>query len=143
MFSRREVLGGVAGGAMLAGCANGATTLAGSGSEATNSVAPKLFYLGQAKVFSLDPAGGKPVTLVDEMPKGEVRPTGVNDGIAINSRTGQIFWTNMGRAAERDGYIMRCERDGSGVVRFHASRCIARPVPPTRPSIGFGAWHPW
>ena len=118
MFSRRDVLGGIAGGAMLAGCASGAKTaaVAGAGTTVAGSAAPKLFYLGQAKVFSLDPAGGTPVTLVDDMPKGGARPTGVNDGIAINSSNGQIFWTNMGRAAERDGYIMRCERDGSGVT---------------------------
>ena len=112
MFSRRDVLGGIAGGAMLTGCASTAT----SGGSASGSAAPKLFYLGQAKVFSLDAAGGSPVTLVDEAPKDGSRPTGVNDGIAVNSRTGQIFWTNMGRAPERDGYIMRCERDGSDVV---------------------------
>jgi hypothetical protein len=56
------------------------------------------------------------LTLVDDTPKDGSRPTGVNDGIAIDGRTGQIFWTNMGRAPERDGYIMRCERDGSGVT---------------------------
>jgi hypothetical protein len=118
MFRRRDVLGGIAGGAMLAGCASGAVTTAGAGAgaDAKNSVAPKLFYLGQAKVFTLDAAGGSPITLVDDTPKDGSRATGVNDGIAVNSRTGQIFWTNMGRAAERDGYIMRCERDGSGVT---------------------------
>jgi hypothetical protein len=118
MFRRRDVLGGIAGGAMLAGCASGAVTTsgAGSGADAKSSVAPKLFYLGQAKVFMLDAAGGSPITLVDDTPKDGSRATGVNDGIAVDSRTGQIFWTNMGRAAERDGYIMRCERDGSGVT---------------------------
>ncbi len=118
MFSRRDVLGGIAGGAMLSGCATGATvTSAGAATDvASGSAPPKLFYLGQAKVFSLDPAGGSPVTLVDDTPKGGARPTGVNDGIAVDSRTGQIYWTNMGRASDRDGYIMRCERDGSGVT---------------------------
>jgi hypothetical protein len=111
MFSRRDVLGGIAGGAMLAGCATGAGMNAERG-----SAAPRLFYLGQAKVFSLDAAGGPPVTLVDDTPADGSRATGVNDGIAVNSRTKQIFWTNMGRAPERDGYIMRCERDGSGVT---------------------------
>jgi hypothetical protein len=111
MFSRREIVGGIAGGAMLAGCAHGAASVAGS--EART---PKLWYLGQAKVFSLDPAGGSPVTLVDDTPKGGSRASGVNDGIAIDHSTGQIYWTNMGRAAERDGYIMRCEHDGTGVT---------------------------
>ncbi|HEX5008243.1 MAG TPA: hypothetical protein VFV70_14095 [Hyphomonadaceae bacterium] len=117
MYTRRVILGGFAGGAVLAGCASGAGTAAGGGGSPASSLpAPKLFYLGQAKVFSLDAAGGTPVTLVDDTPKNGSRPAGVNDGIAVNSRTGQIFWTNMGRAAERDGYIMRCERDGSDVV---------------------------
>jgi len=119
MFRRRDVLGGIAGGAMLAGCASGAGTVASAGASAgtaASSAAPKLVYLGQAKVFSLDPASATPVTLVDDTPKDGSRATGVNDGIAVNSRTGQIFWTNMGRAAERDGYIMRCERDGSAVT---------------------------
>lgn len=113
MYQRRDVLGGIAGGAMLAGCASGAGIAASTGAT---TAAPKLFYLGQAKVFSLDAAGGMPVTLVDDTPKDGSRATGVNDGIAVSSRTGQIFWTNMGKAAERDGYIMRCERDGSAVT---------------------------
>jgi hypothetical protein len=117
MYRRRDVLGGIAGGALLAGCASGAgAAVSGGASTAAGSAAPKLFYLGQAKVFSLDTAGGTPLTLVDDTPKDGSRATGVNDGIAISSRTGQIFWTNMGRAPERDGYVMRCERDGSGVT---------------------------
>jgi hypothetical protein len=53
---------------------------------------------------------------VDDTPKDGSRAPGVNDGIAIHATTGQIFWTNMGRAAERDGYIMRCEKNGAGVT---------------------------
>lgn len=105
-LSRREMV--LAGGLALAGCASGTTSLGLGGS-------PKLFYLGQAKVFALDPAG-KPVTLVDDSPKDGSRATGVNDGIAVHSSTKQIFWTNMGKAAENDGYIMRCNRDGSNVT---------------------------
>lgn len=106
-LSRREMV--LAGSLALAGCASGSAGL-GIGSRA-----PKLFYLGQAKVFSLDPAGS-PVMLVDDTPKDGSRPAGVNDGIALHAATGQIFWTNMGKAAENDGYIMRCERDGSAVT---------------------------
>ena len=106
-LSRREFAAGVAGSAVLAGC---------SSIGAPSGPAPKLFYLGQAKVFAFDPAGGDPVTLVDDSPKDGSRTPGVNDGIAIYSLTGQIYWTNMGRAAEHDGYIMRCEKDGSNVA---------------------------
>ncbi|HOY76498.1 MAG TPA: hypothetical protein PLN33_01755, partial [Hyphomonadaceae bacterium] len=106
-WSRRQFTAGIGGSLALAGCATvGVAT----------GPAPKLYYLGQAKVFAFDPAaGGGPVTLVDDSPANGSRPTGVNDGIAVNSATGQIFWTNMGRAAERDGYIMRCEKDGANV----------------------------
>ncbi len=107
--SRRKFAAGLAGGAILAGCAH-------SAGQVSRGSSPRLVYLGQAKVVSLDPDGGSPITLIDDTPKDGSRPTGVNDGIAIDHRTGQIYWTNMGRAAERDGYVMRCERDGSGVT---------------------------
>ncbi|MFT3724051.1 MAG: hypothetical protein QM773_10725 [Hyphomonadaceae bacterium] len=107
MPTRREFAAGLAGSAILAGC----TTFG----EAAGP-APKLFYLGQAKVFTFDPTATAPTTLVDNSPKDGSRAPGVNDGIAIHAATGQIFWTNMGRAAERDGYIMRCEKDGSNLT---------------------------
>jgi hypothetical protein len=107
-LSRRQFAVGAAAG-LLAGCATG-------------GVAPppgprlKLYYLGQAKLFAIDVGSGEVVTLVDQSPTDGSRPTGINDGIAIHPATGQIFWTNMGRPAERDGYIMRCEKDGTGVA---------------------------
>jgi hypothetical protein len=106
-WSRRQFTAGMGGSLALAGCAT---------VSAATGPAPKLYYLGQAKVFAFDPASGEgPVTLVDDSPANGSRLAGVNDGIAVNSATGQIFWTNMGRAAERDGYIMRCEKDGANV----------------------------
>lgn len=107
-WSRRDLGAGLAGLA-LAGCAHGSSGIGGRAPAG-------LVYLGQAKVFALDPERGTPVTLVDDTPKDGSRPSGVNDGIAIDHRTGQIYWTNMGRSAEDDGYVMRCERDGSGVT---------------------------
>jgi sugar lactone lactonase YvrE len=107
MPTRREFALGLTGSAILTGC---------STIGAAAGPAPSLFYLGQAKVFSVDPAAGGAKTLVDDTPKDGSRAPGVNDGIAIHGATGQIFWTNMGRAAERDGYVMRCEKDGSNVV---------------------------
>ncbi len=111
VLNRRQVATGLGGALALAGC---------SSLGIAPGPAPKLYYLGQAKVFAFDPAGGGPVTLVDDSPKDGSRSPGVNDGIAIHAATGQIFWTNMGRAAERDGYIMRCEKDGSGVATIVA-----------------------
>jgi hypothetical protein len=110
-FNRREIAAGLAGGIALSGCATSTV-----GPIGPFGPAPKLLYLGQAKVFRLDAASGAPVTLVDEAPKDGSRAAGVNDGIAVHSKTGQIFWSNMGKAAERDGYIKRCERDGSNLV---------------------------
>jgi sugar lactone lactonase YvrE len=107
-LNRRQFSAALAGSLALAGCA--------STPAAPAAGAPKLYYLGQAKVFAMDAETGAVTTLVDHMPADGSRPTGVNDGIAVLAATGQIFWTNMGKAAERDGYIMRCERDGSGVM---------------------------
>ncbi len=94
-LSRRDFGMGAGAVALLAGC---------NTFGAPSGPSPKLFYLGQAKVFAFDPAGsGDPVTLVDDGPKDDSRSQGVNDGIAIHAVTGQIYWTNMGRAPERDG----------------------------------------
>jgi hypothetical protein len=104
-LSRRKIV--LAGAAVLAGCAHGAS---GRGAGA-----PRLFYLGQAKVFAIDPEGGAPATLVDQSPKDGSRATGVNDGIALDHAKRHVYWTNMGRADQRDGYVMRCDFDGSNV----------------------------
>jgi hypothetical protein len=108
-WSRRQVMTGVGGSLALAACGTVAA-------PAPTGPAPRLYYLGQAKVYSLDADGSAAVTLVDQSPADGSRPPGVNDGIAVHPATGQIYWTNMGRASERDGYIMRCERDGSGLA---------------------------
>lgn len=107
-MNRRQFAAGLGGCLTLAACSTVATAPSGT--------PPRLVFLGQAKVLALDPETGLVTTLVDQSPKDGSRPTGVNDGIAVHGATGQIFWTNMGRAAERDGYIMRCEADGSGVM---------------------------
>lgn len=107
-LTRRQFAAGLGGSLALAAC----STTAGTSAPAPS----RLVFLGQAKVFVLDPATGSVTTLVDHTPTDGSRPSGVNDGIAVHAATGQIFWTNMGKAAERDGYIMRCEADGSGVT---------------------------
>lgn len=106
MLNRREFTAVLGGSALASAC----STLQGPTGQP-----PGLFYLGQARVFQLTP-GAEAVKLIDATPKDGSRPQGVNDGIAIHAATGQIFWTNMGRPAERDGYIMRCERDGSDLT---------------------------
>lgn len=107
-LNRRQFAAGLGGSFALAACSTTAAAPAGP--------SPRLVFLGQAKVFALDPASGNMTTLVDLSPIDGSRASGVNDGIAVHAATGQIFWTNMGRAADRDGYIMRCEADGSGVM---------------------------
>lgn len=109
-WNRRQVATGIGAGLVLAGCASAGIPGIASGP------APKLFYLGQAKVFSYTPGDMVSIALVDHSPKDGSRPQGVNDGIAIHAATGQIYWTNMGRAADDDGYIMRCDKDGSNVA---------------------------
>ncbi len=108
--NRRQFAAGLSGSLALAGC----ESLGGVATKLGRS--PKLFYLAQAKVMMLDVDGGAPVTLVDDTPKDGSRATGVNDGIAVHGASGQIYWTNMGRADADDGVVMRCERDGSNVT---------------------------
>lgn len=106
-WTRRHFAAGAGGALLAAGCTSVAMR---------SGPAPKLYYLGQARLYVRDVETGDVATLVDQSPADGSRPTGVNDGIAIHPATGQIFWTNMGRAAERDGFIMRCEKDGSGIT---------------------------
>jgi len=114
-IDRRQVIAGLAGSAALAGC----TSVPGA---APAGPAPRLYYLGQARVHMADPETGEMATLVDQSPADGSRPQGmINDGIAVHSATGQIFWTDMGRPAERDGTIMRCEKDGSGLTTVLAA----------------------
>jgi sugar lactone lactonase YvrE len=107
-LTRRQFTVGLGASFALAACSTAA--------EISSAAPSRLLFLGQAKVFALDPASGSVTTLVDQSPTDGSRPAGVNDGIAVHAATGQIFWTNMGKAAERDGYIMRCEADGTGVT---------------------------
>ena len=70
----------------------------------------KIYYLGASRVMAVDPSGRAPVVLVDQT--AQAARGSVNDGIAIDPRRGHIYWTNMGRASEDDGYIMRSDLDG-------------------------------
>ncbi len=114
-IDRRQLIAGLAGTAALASCSSvpGAVPA---------GPAPRLYYLGQACVYMADPDTGALATLVDRSPADGSRPQGmINDGIAVHSGTGQIYWTDMGRPADRDGTIMRCEKDGSGLTTIVAA----------------------
>lgn len=82
--------------------------------EEPGAPAPALYYLGASRVMTVDPSRGRPVVLVDQTAQA-VRGS-VNDGIAIDFVRGHIYWTNMGRASEDDGYIMRSDLDGGGLT---------------------------
>lgn len=116
-WSRRGVLGSAAAG-LVAACATPGDTGATVNTEAAAPGYSTLYYLGQAKVFSLSASGGAaPVTLVDHTVENQYR-RGVNDGIALDLARGHIYWTNMGRAADRDGFIFRSNLDGSHIVEI-------------------------
>jgi len=107
---------GLVGSTALGAC----SSIPGSPSTPTGP-APVLYYLGQAKVYRMDPNVGTPVTLVDRGPADGSRPQGIiHDGIGVHAGTGQIFWTDMGRPAENDGAIFRCENDGSELTTIVA-----------------------
>ena len=115
-IDRRQVLAGLAGSSVLAGC----SSIPGLPGVPAGP-APVLYYLGQAKVYRVDPDVGAPETLVDRGPADGSRPQGIiHDGIGVHAGTGQIFWTDMGRPDARDGAIFRCERDGSGLTTIVA-----------------------
>lgn len=113
-INRRQAIAGIAGTVGLAACAGVPGISLGP--------APQLYYLGQARVYTANPDDGETATLVDRMSADGSRPQGmIYDGIAVHSVTGQIYWTDMGRPSERDGTIMRCERDGSAVTTIVAA----------------------
>jgi hypothetical protein len=65
--------------------------------------------LSGGRVFSLNPDGSEPKTLI----------TGCRlpDGLAVDSAAGHIYWTNMGVPHKNDGSIERADLDG-GNRRF-------------------------
>jgi hypothetical protein len=77
----------------------------------SRSASGRLFVLDLcgARVFSLNPDGSDPKTLV----------TGCRlpDGLAVDSDAGYIYWTNMGVPHRNDGSIERADLDG-GNRRF-------------------------
>jgi hypothetical protein len=116
-WSRRSWLG--AGSALvLAGCASagGAPSSPRAIRKARErGLTPMIYFLGGAKVMAVNPETGAPVAIVDQSPRDGSRGNGLNDGIAIDQENGHIYWSNMGRADDKDGWLSRCELDGSNV----------------------------
>src|SRR5713226_7983551 len=77
----------------------------------SRSSSGRLFVLdlSGARVYSLNPDGSEPKTLV----------TGCRlpDGLAVDSAAGYLYWTNMGVPHKNDGSIERADLDG-GNRRF-------------------------
>jgi hypothetical protein len=44
------------------------------------------------------------------------RPGGLNDGVAYDPAGGRLYWTNMGRARDDDGFIQSVRLDGSDLA---------------------------
>jgi len=70
------------------------------------AAAERLFVLDLAggRVFSMNPDGSEPTTLVS----GCHLP----DGIVVDVEAGHIYWTNMGVPSKNDGSIERADVDG-------------------------------
>lgn len=71
------------------------------------TASPQVYFLSGIKVMTCAMDGAGIRTLVTG------RPGGLNDGIAYDPVTKRIFWTNMGKAADDDGYIQSVNLDGS------------------------------
>jgi hypothetical protein len=79
---------------------------AGSDQQASQ----RLFFLNiRSQVLSAEPDGSDVRVLVDDL---DTSP----DGIAVDSRNGYVYWSNMGAAKEDDGSIMRADLNGGNVT---------------------------
>jgi DNA-binding beta-propeller fold protein YncE len=71
----------------------------------------RLFFLDirGGRVLSANPDGSDPKVLIDGH-------RNLPDGIALDIEAGHIYWSNMGRAADDDGSVMRADLDGGNVT---------------------------
>jgi DNA-binding beta-propeller fold protein YncE len=80
---------------------------------APNSKRPfgRIFFLdlGVGRVLSANPDGTDLKTIVVE---GRKFP----DGLAVDSDSGHLYWTNMGNFKENDGSIFRSDLDGQNMI---------------------------
>lgn len=98
---RREALIGLGSAALALGLVG----------RARAAAAPYLLFLGGNKVFRVDVDGKNLRTLVDEQRSG-----GLNDGIAVDTARGHVYWTNMGGARADDGTVTRSDLDGKNLT---------------------------
>jgi len=72
---------------------------------------PRLFFLDirEGRVLSMTPDGSDVRILVDKRTESP-------DGIAVDVAYGHIYWSNMGRASEDDGSVMRTSLEGGTVT---------------------------
>src|ERR1700744_2988665 len=77
----------------------------------SHSSSERLFVLDLSggRIFSLNPDGSEPKTLITRCR--------LPDGLAVDSAAGHIYWTNMGVPHRNDGSIERADLDG-GNRRF-------------------------
>jgi len=68
-----------------------------------------------ARLFLLDLGGGRVLSLNPDGSDKKVIASDCHwpDGVAVDTRTGHVYWTNMGNPKENDGTIERADVDGS------------------------------
>jgi hypothetical protein len=76
----------------------------------TRASRPTLFYLDlQGHVMRIGSDGKDARSIVEQKSGGP-------DGIAIDAERGHVYWTNMGKVSENDGFIQRADLDGGNVT---------------------------
>src|SRR5207302_8425866 len=67
-----------------------------------------------ARLFVLDLSGGRVLSMKTDGSDETVIAAGCHlpDGIAIDTRAGHVYWTNMGVPSREDRSIERADRDG-------------------------------
>jgi len=66
------------------------------------------------RLFLLDLSGGRVLSLAPDGSDRKVIVTDCHlpDGIVVDTKSGHIYWTNMGVPSQNDGYIERADLDG-------------------------------
>src|SRR6266446_4351628 len=69
------------------------------------------------RLFVLDLSGGRVLSMKTDGSDETVIAAGCHlpDGVAIDTRAGHVYWTNMGVPSREDGSIERANLDGSNV----------------------------
>jgi len=77
-----------------------------------NGAGGRIFFLDVAgsRVLSANPDGSDLKTILVE--KGKQLP----DGLVVDVKAGQLYWTNMGNPKANDGMILRSDLDGGNLT---------------------------